>query len=54
MATAAKVALITGAGSGIGRMVCSALSSSGFNCVVADVNLAAAAATQETLPSGKR
>ncbi|KAK8787481.1 hypothetical protein V5799_022741 [Amblyomma americanum] len=47
-----RVALVTGAGSGIGRSVCEALAAQGARVVAADWNLDAAAQTVSQLPAG--
>uniref|UniRef100_A0A023GHC6 (3R)-3-hydroxyacyl-CoA dehydrogenase n=1 Tax=Amblyomma triste TaxID=251400 RepID=A0A023GHC6_AMBTT len=47
-----RVALVTGAGSGIGRSVCQVLAARGARVVAADCNLAAAVETVSQLPEG--
>ncbi|KAK8787480.1 hypothetical protein V5799_022740 [Amblyomma americanum] len=47
-----RVALVTGAGSGIGRSVCEALAAHGARVVAADCNLDAATQTVSQLPAG--
>ena len=48
---AGKTAIVTGAGSGIGKAAAEALASAGATVVVADLNLAAARAVASALPS---
>jgi NAD(P)-dependent dehydrogenase (short-subunit alcohol dehydrogenase family) len=48
---AGKTAVVTGAGSGIGKAAAEALASAGATVVVADLNLAAARAVASALPS---
>uniref|UniRef100_G3MPY2 (3R)-3-hydroxyacyl-CoA dehydrogenase n=1 Tax=Amblyomma maculatum TaxID=34609 RepID=G3MPY2_AMBMU len=47
-----RVALVTGAGSGIGRSLCQVLAARGVRVVAADINLAAAVETVSLLPEG--
>jgi NAD(P)-dependent dehydrogenase (short-subunit alcohol dehydrogenase family) len=54
MILANKVAIVTGAGSGIGRASAVALSEAGAIVVAADINGAAAEATANTITTGQR
>lgn len=51
---AARLALVTGGGSGIGKSVCHALASEGAHVIVADLNLDAATATASSLPDSQQ
>ncbi|EEC11172.1 short-chain alcohol dehydrogenase, putative [Ixodes scapularis] len=51
---AARLALVTGGGSGIGKSVCHALASDGTHVIVADLNLDAATATASSLPGSQQ
>jgi len=51
MVLAGKVALVTGAGSGIGRACAVALSEAGASVIAADINTAAAAAPRSMPPN---
>ncbi|KAG0436846.1 hypothetical protein HPB47_017730 [Ixodes persulcatus] len=46
----ARLALVTGGGSGIGRSVCHALAKEGRRVIVANINLDGAKTTVESLP----
>ena len=54
MTLAGKVALVTGAGSGIGRACAVALAEAGAAIVAADINAAAANATAELVAQGQK
>ena len=54
MTLAGKVALVTGAGSGIGRACALALADAGAAIVAADINAASAAATAEMVAQGQK
>ena len=45
MSDTQKIALVTGAGQGLGRAVCERLRTDGFHVVAADINAAAAEET---------
>ena len=49
-----KVALVTGAGSGIGRACALALAEAGASVVAADINATSAAATAEAIATGQK
>ncbi|KAG0419787.1 hypothetical protein HPB47_003875 [Ixodes persulcatus] len=51
---AARLALVTGGGSGIGKSVCHALASEGVHVIVADLNLDAATAAASSLPGSQQ